>query len=173
MKNILHLTLLTGLLLVVTLAHADTKLASWSEKPLNNLNLGFASLTITDWGGVYSNASGYSSQSLKITNTSELNFSGKKLDVTAECSLVAASNVTVCIDMITLKISGGSSSTMSCHITGSTSINIPQPLEAKTCMTANVTGGVGSTPSGTLKGSMNVKVAGQTVLNETIFKTNF
>ena len=59
------------------MANAGT-IAEWNDKPLKKKNVGFAKLTIKNWGGIYTDAKDYKKQSIKILNTTRLNFSGKK-----------------------------------------------------------------------------------------------
>lgn len=141
--------------------------------PWRKKNVGFAKLTIKNWGGIYTDAKDYKKQSIKILNTTRLNFSGKKLNITAECQVTGGSNTNICINMINRKITGNNESDTSCKIGKATSISIPSPIAANVCVNTLVTGKVGSRPSGKLNIKVPAKIGGNKIFNKTVLSQNF
>jgi hypothetical protein len=147
-------------------------LMKWKETPLKKKDIGLVQLTIKNWGGIYSDSNGYTSQEAKIVNTTRLNFSGVALDLVAKCEVKAATTINVCIDMLTAKVSGKGGSDVSCTVVGLSGIPSIPGLSANTCLNMSVSGKIGKKP----KGSVEVRVEANALdyeFNKRVFRAKF
>lgn len=134
-------------------------IAQWDDKPVKKKNLVVADLTIRNWGQVTTAAKGYENNRVSVTNTTRFNFSSKKFDITARCSIRVGSKTTVCFDFLSGKVTGANKTDASCVLKGKININIPK-LKAKLCATTQFTGTPPAAPKGTLDMKIDVEPGG-------------
>jgi hypothetical protein len=160
-------------LLSVERVAAKQALSEWNDRPIRKKGVGPVKMTVRNWGGVYTDVSGYSNNEVLIQNTTRFNFKvpgwSKKPSITFSCKANLGTKTEICFNFLKGRIESKKSG-VDCNIKGKLNIGKIPGLKAKLCTQLDIQGKPGAKPNGSVSMKLKLNPGG---VNKTLMNTKF
>ena len=152
---------------------AKEALSEWNDRPIRKKGVGPVKMTVRNWGGVYTDVTGYSNNEVLIENTTRFNFKvpgwSKKPSITFSCKVNLGTKTEVCFNFLKGKIESKKSG-VDCKLKGKLDIGKIPGLKAKLCSQFDVQGKPGAKARGSISMKLKLDPGG---VNKTLMSTKF